>query len=133
ATDEPVPAVEFEPATQPEIDESAFHFDDLFGSEGSEPAGEEVAAAPEPAEELSFDGIDFGGDEPAASDDLVDNGGTPAAEEPVEEAPVMTEASSGSTQEPASGFEFAVPPFVPRKLPTSPMDVAAEEFRQREA
>ncbi|MBX3581914.1 MAG: SPOR domain-containing protein [Rhizobiaceae bacterium] len=33
----------------------------------------------------------------------------------------------------AKTFEFAVPPYVPRKLPTSPMDVAAEEYRLREA
>ena len=32
----------------------------------------------------------------------------------------------------AAGFEIPLPPFMPRKLPTSPMDVAAEEFRQRD-
>ena len=33
----------------------------------------------------------------------------------------------------AANFQLSVPAYVPRKLPVSPMDVAAEEYRQREA
>lgn len=131
----PQPAMELraEPQAEPELDESAFQFSDDEFRFDDLPAEENFVPAPARPEEdrqsaeLAFDDIDFG-DEFAADDARHDDFAAPALEAP---APLVAEPAAAPASPQA--FEFSVPAFVPRKLPTSPMDIAAEEFRQREA
>ncbi len=104
----PVAANEAEPA----IDESAFRFDDDVFSLDEAPAEE----APRPEAAARYDDLDFAAHSAAAA-----------------VSPVVAEADlAHQSAKPApASFELAVPPYVPRKLPTSPMDIAAEEFRNR--
>lgn len=124
------PAFELRAESEPELDESAFQFsDDEFRFEDL-PAVENFAPAPaspvEDHEETAFDELDFA-DELAVDDARHDD--FPYAPETPAPQAVEVPAAPAAPQP----FEFAVPAFVPRKLPTSPMDIAAEEFRQREA
>ena len=124
------PMVDPEPEPQPELDESAFSFgeDELHLDEA--PAADEPAAQsdrePEderevqPTDEFPFEEVDFAADDLEASE-------TEAAADP---EPMAAEPALAEEAEPVSAIPL--PPFMPRKLPTSPMDVAAEEFRQRE-
>lgn len=130
---EAAPEVQAGPEVQPEIDETAFQFDDdafrlddVHHAEELPVAGEEVAA-PAPVDDFSFDDVDFAAGELA--------GEPVAAEVSAETPPPVAEPVPTASSEPKApaAFEFSVPAYVPRKLPTSPMDVAAEEFRQREA
>src|SRR5690606_35611702 len=60
--------------------------------------------------------------------------GRPGNEQAVDAQPAaMDSVAETPSSQSAQPFEFSVPAYVPRKLPISPMDVAAEEFRQREA
>ncbi|MEQ1941007.1 SPOR domain-containing protein [Mesorhizobium sp. VNQ89] len=80
-----------------------------------------------PADDMSFDDVDFGitQDEPVAV----------ASAEPFDEPAMVQPEPVAEKPAPvtASNVELSIPAYVPRKLPTSPMDVAAEAFRQREA
>jgi len=108
-----------EPIVQPEIDESVFEFAaDDFQVEAPESSEQHEVEA------FSFDDADFEmEDVPAAEAEA------PAAvrDVPLPVMPVRPEPAS------AADFQLSVPAYVPRKLPVSPMDVAAEEYRQREA
>jgi len=115
----PEAVVHAEPDAQPEIDESVFEFAaDDFQVEAPESSEQQQVEA------FSFDDADFEMEDVPAIE----------AERPVEARveplPVMS-----ARPEPASAadFQLSVPAYVPRKLPVSPMDVAAEEYRQREA
>jgi hypothetical protein len=136
--DEPAAAVEPEP--QPELDESAFD----FGEEELRLDDEHPVDAPveeeaiESAADVSFDDVDFAAEDFSAEPEIMEPETTEleaveaeaAAPEPVAEEPEVAATASDPTQaEP--GFEL--PRYEPRKLPISPMDVAAEEYRQREA
>jgi hypothetical protein len=123
------PMVDPEPEPQPELDESAFsfgedglHLDEALAAD--EPAQSDREPEDElevqPVDEFPFDEVDFAADDLQASD-------TEAAADP---EPVAAEPALAEEVEPVSAIPL--PPFMPRKLPTSPMDVAAEEFRQRE-
>jgi hypothetical protein len=135
AAPQPASALRDEPGAEPELDESAFQFsDDEFRFEDL-PAVENLAPAvafpvEDPRhEEPAFDDLDFG-DELSADDAQHDDFAAPAQEAP---APQAVEQQAAEPPAAPQSFEFSVPAFVPRKLPTSPMDIAAEEFRQREA
>ncbi|MBL8576968.1 MAG: SPOR domain-containing protein [Mesorhizobium sp.] len=111
-------AQEFVPESEtfPEIGAEAFDFGlDELRLDDQAPAAE---AAPQPQDETFFDDIDFG-----------------ATQYEQDTAPVASASTTVEVVQPvtASNFELSVPAYVPRKLPTSPMDVAAEAFRQREA
>ena len=137
------PAIDSEP--QPEIDESAFSFgeeelrlDDTHAIEDVPPPVEEEAVEAT-ADEFSFDDVDLAAEDFSAEPEF--SAEREAADlEPVEAEAAGIEAVSDEAEAvalPASPsepphFEFAVPRYEPRKLPISPMDVAAEEFRQRE-
>lgn len=102
------------------MDESAFRVDDEVVRDEPHPFEETSPYAS--TGDVSFDDTDFGigaGDE------------APASEAPVFEPPVVAETNMAGETKPV--FEFSVPAYVPRKLPTSPMDIAAEEVRQRNA
>lgn len=127
---------EFEAEPEIEIDEAAFAFsEELSGQDERsyaepEAAGEpETFAEPETVEHHAF--------EPSGLDDVSFDDMDFAVEPVAEEAePAVAEAPfEAAKPEPAApgAFEFSIPAYVPRKLPVSPMDVAAEEFRQREA
>lgn len=118
---EGAPALQAAPEAGPDADEPALHFgDDDFRLDDVSPSAEQ---ATQPAvEDFSFDDVDFGGDftpEPVNVD---------APAEPV----AVAAATERSVPPAAAPFELSVPAYVPRKLPVSPMDIAAEEFRQRE-
>jgi hypothetical protein len=114
----PEAVVHAEPAAQPEIDESVFEFAaDDFQVEAPAPEGSEQHEV----EAFSFDDVDLEmEDVPAVEADAPE-------EARVEALPVTPEPVS------SADFQLSVPAYVPRKLPVSPMDVAAEEYRQREA
>lgn len=141
------PAVEATP--EPEIDESAIDFsEDEFRLEDAHPVEEppvteeapsvtEQAAEPA-ADDFSFDDIDFAAEEFSAEPEAAEyEAQEPVAAEassdaePVAEEPRHAEAPALPSEPPK--FEFVVPRYEPRKLPVSPMDIAAEEYRQREA
>lgn len=157
AADEPAAPVAAEPEPQPTIDESAFSFDeDELRLDDSHPveahAIHETAAAPA-ADDFAFDDIDLTAEDFSAEPEAMEPemaefeaeasapefvAYEPVADEPVAAEPVAAEPEAVAAPEPSSQaepplFEFSVPRYEPRKLPTSPMDVAAEEFRQREA
>jgi len=115
----PEAVVHAEPDTQPEIDESVFEF----------AAADFQVEAPESSEQnqveaFSFDDADFEMEEVSA---VEVEAPVEARVEPLPVMPVRPEPVS------AADFQLSVPAYVPRKLPVSPMDVAAEEYRQREA
>ncbi len=121
-----------------------FHIeDDRTAAKSSEPT---LPSAPEPRVEaiapgvvtevsheevdpFSFDDLDFGAVENVASEE-----GTHEPQ-PVAETRSVVEPQAAPQPAPlsAENFQLSVPAYVPRKLPVSPMDVAAEEFRTREA
>jgi len=112
--------------TLPEIEAEAFEFgldelrlDDVHAAE----------PAPQPQDEIVFDDIDFG-----ATQDEMDVAPVISAA-PFEEPAIFRPEPVADKPAPvtASNVELSIPAYVPRKLPTSPMDVAAEAFRQREA
>lgn len=135
----------------PEIDESAFSFgedefrlDDMHPAEAAHPVEDmhpvEQRAADTAADEFSFDDIDLTAEDfsaaPAFPAESEAAGPEPVeaeayVPEPVAEESQVAAAPALPTEPPR--FEFSVPRYEPRKLPVSPMDVAAEEFRQREA
>jgi hypothetical protein len=100
--------------------------DDGFEPEGaaSHHAGAQSGGNDRGIENPSFGDVDFGFEHFGS-----DEGADYAA--PSVEPPVVAESSLENKSKPL--FEFSVPAYVPRKLPTSPMDVAAEEVRQRNA
>ncbi|HEY6632470.1 MAG TPA: SPOR domain-containing protein [Rhizobiaceae bacterium] len=129
-------AAEAEP--QPEIDESAFSFDDDFHLDEARPV--EDQAADQAADEFSFDETDltlqefpaeaeFAAGREAAEPMPVDAESSADFEPDVE----MPEAVAAPVPSEPPSFELSAPRYEPRRLPTSPMDIAAEEFRQREA
>jgi hypothetical protein len=115
----PQAIVHAEPAAQPEIDESVFEFAaDDFQVEAPESSEQHEVEA------FSFDDADFEmEDVPAVEAEAP----AEVRDEPLPVIPVRPEPVS------AADFQLSVPAYVPRKLPVSPMDVAAEEYRQREA
>jgi len=157
--DEPVAPVAAEPEPQPAIDESAFSFDqEELRLDDAHPVdayrSDEPAAAPA-ADDFSFDDIDLTAEDFSAVPEALepeeamepetaqfyaveDSTPEPVADEPVADEPVDAEPEAAAapalpSQAEPPLFEFSVPRYEPRKLPTSPMDIAAEEFRQREA
>ncbi|MEP9386993.1 SPOR domain-containing protein [Mesorhizobium sp. KR9-304] len=113
---------EAEPPVEPEsgqstLDESSLGFsEDELRLDDAQPAEEPAA------DEFAFDDVDF------AADLVADA----APEEALEATP--TEAGFADRGAPGSPppFELSVPRYEPRKLPISPMDLAADEYRQRE-
>ncbi|MDQ2704778.1 MAG: hypothetical protein M3Y43_06420, partial [Pseudomonadota bacterium] len=144
-------AVEAEPEpeqeSEPESHESVLSFgEDDLRLDDAHPAGEQSAQLAE--EESSFDDADFMADLSVSTEPKAEESEaawpesveveTAAPEiyqpEPVaEEPPAAAEPDLSVQAEPASAQHFELPRYEPRKLPVSPMDVAAEEFRQREA
>jgi len=116
---EPEAVVHAEPAAQPEIDESVFDFvADEFHVDVPESSEQREVEA------FSFDDADFEMDDvPAAEAEAH----VQARVEPTPVMPLRPEPVS------SANFQLSVPAYVPRKLPVSPMDVAAEEYRQRGA
>jgi len=130
---EPAFEAPVEAEVEPELDESAFQFsDDEFRFEELPPLEQPAPVAAQPVadepEEMAFDDLDLG-DEFVADETRNDDFAAPAVEAP---APQVFADEPVAAPKASQGFEFSVPAFVPRKLPTSPMDIAAEEFRQRE-
>lgn len=115
----PEAVVHAEPAAQPEIDESVFE----FAADDFQVDAPESSEQPE-VEAFSFDDADFEMDDVPA---LEAQAPVEARVDPLPVMPVRPEPVS------AADFQLSVPAYVPRKLPVSPMDVAAEEYRQREA
>lgn len=158
AASEPAAPVAAEPEPQPTIDESPFSFDEdelrLGDSHPVDAHGiDETAAAPA-TEDFAFDDIDLTAEDFSAEPEAIEpetaefaaveaSAFEPVADEPVADEAVAAEPVDAEPEAAAAPelpsrtepplFEFAVPRYEPRKLPTSPMDVAAEEFRQREA
>jgi hypothetical protein len=145
--DDSAPVAEQESAPQPEIDEAAFSFgeDDLrFDDEqpaeelvvaapaeepAAEPPADESPAAERPADEpladeLSFDDVDFAAEDFSASVE---------PEAAVAEPPTEPDLAYEAEPDALPHLDLSAQRQEPRKLPVSPMDVAAEEFRQREA
>ncbi|MCX7303280.1 MAG: hypothetical protein NTV73_02920, partial [Hyphomicrobiales bacterium] len=106
---EPEPVVEAAP--DPQIDEAVFDF----------AADELQVEAAEMSDETEVEAFSF-------DDSVFELEDVPEVR--AEPLPVMS-----ARPEPVSAadFQLSVPAYVPRKLPVSPMDVAAEEYRQREA
>ena len=130
------PAAIVEPEPQPEIDESAFSFgEDEFRLDDDAHPVEQQAAEPA-TDDFSFDDVDLAAEdfaaEPEAAEPEPVEAYSSVSEASVEEPEAAAEPDLAGEAEPPR-FEFSVPRYEPRTLPTSPMDVAAEEFRQREA
>jgi hypothetical protein len=133
--DEPAAPVESEP--QPELDESAFDFGEeelRLDDEHSTDAPPVEEEAIESAADVSFDDVDFAAEDFSAEPEIMEPWATePEAVEAEAAAPVAEEAAVAATDLAQTEPRFELPRYEPRKLPISPMDVAAEEYRQREA